>query len=270
MIGAIIGDIVGSAYELDNIKTKDFELFEGNCRFTDDTVLTLAIAKAIRDCEGHYSNLKEKTVEYMREFAKKYKNAGFSKDFMKWVKSDNPEPYNSCGNGAAMRISSVGLISTTVEQVKDLSYKVTSVTHNHIEGIKGAESVATAIFLAANGLSKEGIEEYINQNYYKIDFTVEDLMQSYGTYYDCQNTVPQAMQCFFESTSFEDAIKNAVAIGGDSDTIACITGSIAEAYYGVTRDLRMKGLSYLDDNLKTIFKDVENYITAINRQGELD
>ena len=270
MIGAIIGDIVGSIYELNNIKTKDFELFSDKCRFTDDTVLTLAIAKSIKDCEGHYSELQNKTINNMRCFAKKYPDAGFSETFKKWAYSDNPEPYYSCGNGAAMRISCVGLISETIEQVKDLSYKVTSVTHNHPEGIKGAEAVATAIFLAINNLPKERIEEYINQNYYKIDFKLKDLRKTYKTYLDCQNTVPQALQCFFESESFEDAIRNAVSIVGDSDTIACITGSIAEAYYGVTRDLRMKALSYLDDDLKSIFKEVENYIAAINRQGELD
>lgn len=270
MIGAIIGDIVGSIYEMNNIKTKDFEFFSDKCFFTDDTVLTLAVAKAIKDSAGNYAILKDKTIEYMRDFAKKYKNAGFSESFKKWVNSGNPEPYNSCGNGAAMRISCVGLISSTIEQVKDLSYKVTSVTHNHPEAIKGAESVAVAMFLAINGLSKEGIKEYINQNYYKIDFSVEELRKTYKTYLDCQNTVPQAFQCFFESESFEDAIRNAVSIGGDSDTIACITGSIAEAYYGVTRDLRMKALSYLDDELKTVYKTVENYLSAINRQGELD
>lgn len=270
MIGAIIGDIVGSIYEMNNIKTKDFELFSDECRFTDDTVLTLAIAKAIKDCDGNYAILQDKTVECMRDFVKKYPNAGFSDMFKNWAQSENPEPYNSFGNGAAMRISCVGLISKTIEQVKDLSYKVTSVTHSHPEGIKGAEAVAVAIFLAINNLPKENIKEYINQNYYKIDFSIDELRKNYKTCLDCQNTVPQAMQCFFESESFEDAIRNAISIGGDSDTIACITGSIAEAYYGVTRDLRMKALSYLDDNLKSVFKDVENYISAINRQGELE
>ena len=270
MIGAIIGDIVGSVYETNNIKIKNFEFFKSDCHFTDDTVLTLAVAKAVKDCAGNYSILQEKTIEYMRYYAKKYKNAGFSDSFKKWANSKEPEPYNSNGNGAAMRISVVGLIAKTIEQVKELSYKITSVTHNHPSAIKGAEAVATAIFLAINNLTKKEIQDYINQNYYKIDFTLDDIRETYTTHLDCDNTVPQALQCFFESESFEDAIRNAISIGGDSDTIACITGSIAEAYYGVVRDLRIKALSYLDNELKTSFKDVENYLSAINRQGELD
>ena len=270
MIGTIIGDIVGSRFETEKAENHEFELFGDGCHFTDDTVLVLAVAKAIKDCEGNYASLQSKTVEYMRQFVKKYPRAGYGGKFSVWANSETPEPYNSCGNGAAMRVCAVGLISETPEQVKDLTYKVTSITHNHPEGLRGAEATAMCVYLAHKGATKQEIYDCINQNYYQLNKNYSQIKAVYTPSPLCQGTVPQAVVCFLESESYEDAIRNAVALGGDSDTLAAITGAISEAFYGVPKDLRKKGLSYLDEELKQILIETENYISAINRVGELD
>lgn len=260
MIGAIIGDIVGSIYEFDNHKSKEFELLPPSCFFTDDTVMTLAICKAILDCNDDYSLLQEKTISCMKELGNLYPNCSYGSSFREWLKSSSPKPYNSFGNGAAMRVSPIAYIAKDIRDVKRLSNVVTKVTHNHKEGLKGASATSIAIYLARTGKNKEEIKRYIDKHYYKIDFTLDSIRDTY--YFDetCQNTVPQALQAFFESTSFEDAIRNAISIGGDSDTLAAITGSIAEAYYGVELDIREKALSFLDDRLKDIlFKFEEKY-----------
>jgi type I restriction enzyme M protein len=172
--------------------------------------------------------------------------------------SSEPKPYNSFGNGAAMRVSAVGFIANTINEAIELSRKVTEVTHNHPEGIKGAEATSVSIFLARNGYSIPDIRDYIDKNYYKMDFKLDDIRKSYKTDVTCQGTVPQAITAFLESTGFEDAIRNAISIGGDSDTIAAITGGIAEAYYGVPVEIRENALKYLDENLKSILLEFEN------------
>lgn len=259
MFGAIIGDIVGSRFEFNNYKNKNFNLFDNKCRYTDDTVMTLAICKALMECNGNYNILAETTIKCMQELGSIFTNAGYGEMFYNWLKSRNPKPYNSLGNGAAMRVSSIAYEADTIEQVKKLSNIVTSVTHNHSEGLKGAEATAISIYLARTGKSKEEIKKYIQNNYYNINFTIDEIREIYTFNETCQETVPQALECFFESDSFEDAIRIAVSLGGDSDTIGAITGSIAEAYYGIPSHIKEKAISYLDDNLYNIIKDFEIY-----------
>lgn len=253
MLGAIIGDIVGSRFEFDNIKTKEFKFFTNTCYFTDDSVMTLSIANAILEANGDYTNLSELTVKNMQKIGRNYPNCGYGGRFYGWMFSNNPSPYYSYGNGSAMRVSSVSYVGKTLDEVKELSKKVTEITHNHPEGLKGAEATAVSIFLAINGKSKDEIRKYINENYYNLDFTLDEIRPTYRFNEICQDTVPQAIEAFLESTDFEDAIRNAISIGGDSDTLAAITGSIAEAYYGIPEDIKRKALSYLDNDLYDIY-----------------
>ena len=248
MLGAIIGDIAGSRFEWHNIKSKEFEFLTNlkGCKPTDDSVLTLAIAQAILNYNGDYDNLSHQAVISMQEFGHLYPRAGYGGRFKKWINQNNPLPYNSWGNGAAMRVSPCGFAGKSLDEVKALSKAVTEVTHNHPDGLKGAEATAVAIFLARNGKSIVEIRDYIEANYYKIDFKLDDIRQSYEFDVSCQGSVPQALEAFFESTGFEDAIRNAISIGGDSDTIAAITGGIAEAYYGIPADIRKLALTFLD------------------------
>lgn len=258
MLGAIIGDIVGSRFEWDNIKTKEFDFLTYKCSFTDDTVMSLAIAKAIMESEEDYSNLSEKAVQYMQEIGRIYPNSGYGAGFNKWINSNNPQPYNSYGNGAAMRVSACGIVAKSIYEAKILSEKVTAVTHNHPEGIKGAEATAVAIYLAKKGKSILEIRDYIDKNYYRMNFTLNSIRENYEFNETCQDTVPQAIMAFCESNSFEDAIRNAISIGGDSDTLAAITGSIAEAYYGIPTDIRKHAITFLDETLLKILIDFEN------------
>ncbi len=258
MLGAIIGDIVGSRFEWNNNKTKYFELLNDKCFFTDDTVMTLAIAKAILHSKSDYSDLSSLSIKYMQEVGRNYPSCGYGGSFGLWVFSNNPKPYNSFGNGAAMRVSPVGFVAKSLDQAISLSKKVTEVTHNHPEGIKGAEATAVAIYLARNGYNINDIKNYIDKHYYKMNFTLDEIRDTYKFNETCQDTVPQAIMAFLESTSFEDAIRNAISIGGDSDTLAAITGGIAEACYGIPKEIRNKALTYLDKRLLNILLDFEN------------
>ena len=248
MIGAIIGDIVGSRFEFDNYRKKDFELFTDDCFPTDDSIMTVAVGKAILECEGDYTHLSERAIECMQELGRPYPDCGFGGSFYDWIYSENPKPYNSFGNGAAMRVSGAGFAAITIDEAKELAYKVTAVSHNHPEGIKGAEAVAVAIYLARHGKTKDEIRAYIEGNYYKIDFTIDEIRPNYEFNETCQNTVPQAFAAFFEADGFEDTIRNAISVGGDSDTLAAIAGSIAEAFYGVHLHLRERAESYVHTN----------------------
>ena len=265
MIGAIVGDIAGSRFEFHNWKTKDFSLLvsrgEGrrHCYFTDDTVMTLAVAQALTDwCKSGsscYGELSLLAVRAMQDFGRRYPRAGYGGHFAQWLSKTDPRPYNSWGNGAAMRVSACGWLGLTFDEVKAMSRAVTVVTHNHPEGIKGAEATAVCVFLARLGKTKDMIKAYVRAAYYPLDFTLDEIRPTYDFDVSCQGSVPQALEAFFESTSFEDAIRNAISIGGDSDTIGAITGSIAGAYYGVPEDIRDKALSYLDDfQRKTILE----------------
>ena len=248
MLGAIIGDIAGSRFEHHNNKSKDFEFLTNlkGCRPTDDSVLTLAIAQAILDYNGDCDNLSQQAVKSLQEFGRLYLRAGYGRRFRNWINESNPLPYSSWGNGSAMRVSPCGFAANSLDEVKALSKAVTEVTHNHPEGLKGAEATAVAIYLARNGKSIVEIRDHIEANYYKIDFKLDDIRQNYEFDVSCQGSVPQALEAFFESTGFEDAIRNAISIGGDSDTIAAITGGIAEAYYGIPADIRKLALTFLD------------------------
>ena len=260
MLGAIIGDIAGSRFEWNNIKSKDFELLSHikRCKPTDDSIMSLAVAQALLDCKGDYSRLSQSAINRMQELGRKYPHAGYGGHFHKWIYESNPHPYNSWGNGSAMRVSACGFAASSIEEVVKLSKAVTEVTHNHPEGIKGAEATAVAIFLARTGKSMIEIRDYIEANYYKIKFKLDDIRPSYTFDVSCQGTVPQALEAFFESTGFEDAIRNAISIGGDSDTLAAITGGIAEAYYGIPADIRKLALTFLDANQLAILNAFES------------
>lgn len=269
MIGAIIGDIVGSRFEFNNHRSKKFELFTDDCQVTDDSIMTLSVAKAIMEAEKlkehsfegygcddeYYSLLESMAIKYLQEIGRKYPNCGYGRMFSQWVFSDDHKPYNSFGNGAAMRISPVGFAARTEYEAKKMSEVVTGITHNHDEGIKGAEAAAVAIFMARRGFTKGEIRNKISCNYYALDFTIDEIRDTYQFNETCQKTVPQAIAAFLESTSFEDAIRIAISVGGDSDTLAAITGSIAEAYYGVPEDIKEKALTYLDDYLRSIYDE---------------
>ena len=258
MLGAIIGDIVGSRFEWNNIKTKDFDFLTYKCSATDDSIMSLAVAQAILDCKGNYANLGNAVVSRMQEIGRPYPNCGFGGMFYQWIYSDDPQPYGSFGNGAAMRVSACGFAANSLDEAIALSKAVTEVTHNHPEGIKGAEATAVAIYLAREGKSILEIRDYIDKHYYPMDFTLDGIRATYEFNETCQNTVPQAIMAFLESTDFEDAIRNAISIGGDSDTLAAITGGIAEAYYGIPTDIRKHALTFLDERLLKILVDFEN------------
>jgi ADP-ribosylglycohydrolase len=225
MMGAIAGDIIGSVYERRPIKTKEFPLFDPRCRFTDDSVLTVAVADSILTGRPY--------AESIREIGRCYPAAGYGGTFIRWLQSHDPRPYNSWGNGSAMRVSPVGFAFATEEEVLQEAQKTAEISHNHPEGIKGAQATALAVFLARKVRDKEQIRAKIAQRFgYDLDRSVDDIRPGYTFEISCQKTVPEAIIAFLDSRSYEDAVRNAVSLGGDSDTLACITGAIAEAFYG--------------------------------------
>ncbi len=260
MTGAILGDIIGSVYEHNNIKTKDFDFYTNHCMFTDDTVMTVAVAKALMNFEDvtteNVDEFKEYLIDTMHEIGRRYPDCGYGTMFYFWIIRKIREPYNSFGNGSAMRVSPVGWYAKKLEQAMLIAKATAEVTHNHPEGIKGAVVTAGAVFLARTGASMEEIKEFVSE-YYTIDFTVDEIRPTYKFDVTCQGTVPQAMQCFFESSDYEDAIRNAVSIGGDSDTLAAITGAVAHAFYGTDEDMKENAHYYLDDLLLGITLDFE-------------
>ncbi len=225
MIGAIAGDIIGSIYENYPIKTKHFPLFHPQCRFTDDSVLTIAVARAILDSRDYR--------DVVWEMGRSYPHAGYGASFIRWLDSDDPEPYGSWGNGSAMRVSPVGFAFDAAEKVLSEAKRSAEISHDHPEGIKGAQAAAFAVFLARTTHDKETIKRVISGRFaYNLDRTIDEIRPGYSFDVSCQGTVPEAIIAFMESISYEDAVRNAVSLGGDSDTLACITGGIAEAYYG--------------------------------------
>jgi len=246
MIGAIAGDIIGSVYEHHPIKTKDFPLFDSRCTFTDDSVLTVAVADSVLTGRPYR--------ESMREIGRRHPHAGYGGSFIRWLFSHDPRPYNSWGNGAAMRVSPVGFAFATEAEVLQQAQKSAEISHNHPEGIKGAQATAIAVFLARTGHNKEEIREQIHQRFgYDLDRGVEDIRPGYAFDVSCQGTVPEAIIAFLDSASYEDAVRNAVSLGGDSDTLACITGGIAEAFYGeVPSHIQEKVAKILAPDLWTI------------------
>lgn len=258
MLGAIIGDIVGSRFEWNNNRNKQFDFLTYKCSVTDDSIMSLAIAKALLESTSDYSDLSENAVKFMQGIGRHYPDCGYGGRFRDWIHSDNPKPYGSYGNGSAMRVSACGFVANSLEEAKQLSKAVTEVTHNHHEGLKGAEATAVAIFLARSGKNLLEIRDYITKNYYPLNFTLDGIRDSYEFNESCQDTVPQALEAFFESKNFEDAIRNAISVGGDSDTLAAITGGIAEAYYGIPTEIRKHALTFLDERLLKILVEFEN------------
>lgn len=240
MYGAILGDMIGAPYEFDRSpKTKNFPLFSRGTEFTDDSVMTIAVADALLDTIGKTDDeIKAALVASMRKWGKRYPDAGYGGRFYGWLRARNPEPYGSYGNGSAMRVSSAGWLSDTLDETRRIARLTAEVTHNHPEGIKGAEATASAIFLARTGTNKEKIKDYIvNEFGYDLSRTCDEIRPTYHHVESCQKTVPEAITAFLEGDDFEDVIRTAVSLGGDCDTLTCIAGSIAEAFYGIPDEM---------------------------------
>ena len=233
MYGAIIGDIAGSIYEFANIKTKNFPIFSEGKDFTDDSVMTLAVAMALAQWKKEGGDLHVHMVTNMRKMGNRFPFplGAYGSGFKLWLNSHDPQPYNSCGNGSAMRVSPCGLIAHTLEEALELAKISSEVTHDHPEGIKGAQAVAAAVFLAKTRHTKQAIRDYIHENFYPMDRTCDEIRPVYRFDGTCQGTVPEAIIAFLESETYEDAIRNAISLGGDADTLGAITGSIAWTFY---------------------------------------
>lgn len=241
MYGAILGDIIGSPFEFDRgDKTKDFKLFSRRSHFTDDSVMTLAVCEALLKVgqDATVKEIEDAVITSMQSWGRRYPHEGYGGYFRRWLTARHPEPYNSFGNGSAMRVSAAGWLYDSLEKTRVVAKATANVTHNHPEGIKGAEATASAIFMARNGSSKEEIKKYIeNEFHYDLNRTLDEIRPSFHMDETCQKTVPEAIIAFLEARDFEDAIRNAVSLGGDTDTLGAITGSIAEAYFGISETL---------------------------------
>ena len=251
MYGAILGDIIGSPYEFDmGSKTKDFPLFSKRSAFTDDSVMTLAVAEAFLGTPDDDEIIRKRLVKSMQKYGARYPHAGYGLRFSEWLDSEAPMPYNSWGNGSAMRVSAVAWLYNDLETVRHMARLSAEVTHNHPEGIKGAEATASAIFLARTGYTKDRIRQYIENEFsYALNRTCDEIRPTYHHVESCMETVPEAITAFLEGDSFEDVIRTAVSLGGDCDTLTCIAGSIAEAFYGVFDDLKEECMSRLPQDL---------------------
>lgn len=261
MYGAILGDIIGSPYEFDRgTKTKDFPLFSPNSTFTDDSVMTLAVADAFLSITPDTENadICRRLVRSMQTYGRKYPDAGYGGKFRLWLKDPNPQPYGSYGNGSAMRVSSAGWLFDDLQTVRRMARLSAEVTHNHPEGIKGAEATASAIFLARTGSSKSEIKAYIEENFhYDLSRTCDKIRPAYRHVESCQETVPEAITAFLEGNSFEDVIRTAVSLGGDCDTLTAIAGSIAEGFYGVPEELKQQCRDGLPEDLRKVLRQFE-------------
>jgi ADP-ribosylglycohydrolase len=247
--------MIGAPYEFDRgDKTKDFPLFSKGSLFTDDSVMTAAVAEALLDAAGgSAAEVKEALVRSMRKWGAKYPCAGYGGRFAGWLRSADPQPYGSYGNGSAMRVSSVGWLYDTLEETRQAARLTAEVTHNHPEGIKGAEATACAIFLARTGAGKEEIRDYVVREFgYDLSRTCDEIRPAYRHVESCQKTVPEAITAFLEGLDFEDVIRTAVSLGGDCDTLTCIAGSIAEAYYGVPEPLKEACCRRLPEDLLAV------------------
>ena len=263
MLGVIIGDIVGSPYEFDdyNIKTTDFPLFSKESEITDDTIMTLAVAQGLMNGKKDAQKTYNEITKCMQKLGNEYPYMSYGYNFQSWLCTDNPKPYNSYGNGSAMRVSSVAWFFDNLEDVEKFAEISALPTHNHPEGIKGAQAVASAIFLARSGKTKNKIKDYIIKKYgYDLSKTCDEIRSTYHHVESCQETVPQAIIAFLEGGSFEEVIRLAVSLGGDSDTLTAIAGSIAEAYYPIPEDMKKIALKFLDDDLIKIYKQFQELI----------
>ena len=253
MLGAITGDIVGSTREWHNIKTENFELVPKGSRFTDDTVMTLAVAEWLMTDPEHQPGT---LVACMQRLGRKYPNAGYGARFYKWLYLESPEPYGSWANGSAMRVSPVAWVADSLSEAQELAKMSSIVTHDHPEGIKGALATGDAIFLARTGSSKDEIKSHIEKNYnYDLDRKLDDIRPFYKFDVSCAGSVPESIICFLEADDFEDTVRNAVSLGGDADTQAAIAGGMASAYWDVPSEISEKGIEHLDSNLLEVFTE---------------
>ena len=266
MYGAILGDIIGSPYEFDRgNKTKDFPLFCKFSKYTDDTVMTIAVADAFLPVHPEMEDeaIRQRVVAKMQKYGRLYPHAGYGGRFRHWLRDRHPQPYNSWGNGSAMRVSSVGWLYNDLETVRRMARLSADVTHNHPEGIKGAEAVASAVFLARTGSTKAEIKTYIEENFhYDLSRTCDEIRPDYYHVESCQETVPEAITAFLEGESFEDVIRTAVSLGGDCDTLTCIAGSMAEAFYGVPEELKAECRNRLPEDLLEVLARFETLAAA--------
>jgi len=250
VLGALVGDIVGSVYEFQNTKSTDFELFTPNSTFTDDSVMTLAVAKWLMEDKVHST---AHLIRCMQELGDRYPNAGYGGNFGWWLRQSNPAPYNSWGNGSGMRVSPVGLYAKTLDEALALSALTASVSHNHAEGVKGAQAVATSVFLCKEGKTKQEIKGYVEQNFgYNLNRTIAEIRPNYNFDVSCQGSVPEAIIAFLEGNSFEEVIRLAISLGGDSDTIGCMAGAIAACMYPIPDYMTEKCDSLLTEDLREI------------------
>lgn len=265
MYGAILGDIIGSPFEFDRgDKTKDFKLFSRRSHFTDDSVMTLAVCEALLKVgqDATVKEIEDTVISSMQSWGRRYPRAGYGGYFRRWLTARHPEPYNSFGNGSAMRVSAVGWLYDSLEKTRTVAKATANVTHNHPEGIKGAEATASAIFMARNGSSKEEIKKYIEKEFhYDLNRTLNEIRPDYHMDETCQKTVPEAIIAFLEATDFEDAIKNAVSLGGDTDTLGAITGSIAEAYYGIPEWLMTECRKRINKDMRVVLDDFNDVLS---------
>ena len=254
MYGAILGDIIGSPYEFDRgNKSKEFPLFSEESTYTDDTVMTIAVAEAFMDAPEDEAEIEKRLVESMQKWGHRYPGAGYGLRFCDWLEADEPQPYNSFGNGSAMRVSSVAWLYNDLDTVRRMARLSAEVTHNHPEGIKGAEATASAIFLARTGHSKTEIKAYLEDYFgYDLSRSCDEIRPSYRHVESCQETVPEAITAFLEGDSFEDVIRTAVSLGGDCDTLTAIAGSIAEGFYGVPEELKRECRNRLPNKLRLV------------------
>ena len=254
--GAILGDIIGSPYEFDRGEnTKEFELFPAHARFTDDTVMTIAVAEALigLGADADEEHVKADVVRFMRHWGRNYLLVGYGGLFRKWLVMNDPQPYSSFGNGAAMRVSSVGWLYDSLSRTREVARWTAEVTHNHPEGVKGAETVASTIYLGRMGHSKEEIKDYITQEFgYDLTRTLDEIRPTYSRDATCPGSVPEAIIAFLESTDVIDAIRNAVSLGGDTDTTSCIAGGIAEGFYGRTKAMESACETLLPEAMREV------------------
>jgi ADP-ribosylglycohydrolase len=264
MYGAILGDIIGQPYEDDlHTETKDFPLFTENPEFSDDTVMTIAICDGILSAglNSDEAKMKKAMIESMHKWGNDYLAAGYGGTFYHWLIAKSYEPYNSFGNGSAMRVSPIGWFFETLERTREVARWSAEVTHNHPEGIKGAESVASVIWLCRKGKSKDEIKTFIQNEFgYDLSRTCNQIRSEYTFDVSCQGTVPQAITAFLEGCDFEDVIRTAVSLGGDSDTLTCIAGSMAEAFYGVPQNLKQKCLELTTSQMHDVIKNFDKFI----------
>lgn len=255
MLGAILGDMIGAPYEFDRSpKVKEFPLFCSRSEFTDDSVMTVAVAEALMDAAGKTEGETETAlVSSMRKWGERYPDAGYGGMFYRWLRAEMPEPYGSFGNGSAMRVSAAGWLYGSMEETRRVARLTARVTHNHTEGIKGAEAAASVIYLARTGGSKEEIRDYVTREFgYDLSRTCDEIRPGYRHVESCQETVPEAITAFLEGTDFEDVIRTAVSLGGDCDTLTCIAGAMAEACYGIPREIREEGRRRLPGDMLSV------------------